>query len=38
MQDIFEEVFQYLRGIWLKRRYILIATDGVFSMDGYLAN
>ena len=26
MQDIFEEVFQYLRGIWLKRRYILIAT------------
>lgn len=26
MQDIFDEVFQYLRGIWLKRRYILIAT------------
>ncbi|MCM2681468.1 XrtA system polysaccharide chain length determinant [Echinimonas agarilytica] len=26
MQDIFDELFQYLRGIWLKRRYILIAT------------
>lgn len=26
MHDIFDEVFQYLRGIWLKRRYILIAT------------
>lgn len=26
MQEIFDEIIQYLRGIWLKRRYILIAT------------
>lgn len=26
MQDIFEEVIDYLKGIWLKRRYIVIAT------------
>ena len=26
MQDIFEEIIDYLKGIWLKRRYIIIAT------------
>lgn len=26
MQDIFEEIVDYLKGIWLKRRYIIIAT------------
>jgi len=26
MQDIFEEVIGYLKGIWLKRRYIIIST------------
>jgi polysaccharide chain length determinant protein (PEP-CTERM system associated) len=26
MQDIFEEVIDYLKGIWLKRRYIIIST------------
>jgi polysaccharide chain length determinant protein (PEP-CTERM system associated) len=26
MQDIFEEMIDYLKGIWLKRRYIIIAT------------
>jgi polysaccharide chain length determinant protein (PEP-CTERM system associated) len=26
MQEIFEEIIDYLKGIWLKRRYIIIAT------------
>ena len=26
MQDLFEEIIDYLKGIWLKRRYIIIAT------------
>ncbi len=26
MQDIFEEIIDYLKGIWLKRRFIIIAT------------
>ncbi|MBD1390529.1 chain length determinant family protein [Neiella sp. HB171785] len=26
MQDLLDELLQYLRGVWLKRRYILIAT------------
>jgi polysaccharide chain length determinant protein (PEP-CTERM system associated) len=26
MQDIFEEVIDYLKGIWLKRRYIILST------------
>lgn len=26
MQDMFEEVIRYIRGVWLKRRYILIIT------------
>ena len=26
MQEIFEQVLDYLKGIWIKRRYIMIAT------------
>jgi polysaccharide chain length determinant protein (PEP-CTERM system associated) len=36
MQDIFEEIIDYLKGIWLKRRYIIIATWLICPLGWYL--
>lgn len=35
MQEIFEEMIDYLKGIWLKRRYIIIATWLICPMGWY---
>ena len=36
MQDIFEEIIDYLKGIWLKRRYIIIATWLICPLGWYV--
>lgn len=38
MQDIFEEIIDYLKGIWLKRRYIIIATWLICPVGWYLVS
>jgi polysaccharide chain length determinant protein (PEP-CTERM system associated) len=36
MQDIFEEIIDYLKGIWLKRRFIIIATWLICPLGWYV--
>ncbi len=38
MQDIFEEIIDYLKGIWLKRRYIIIATWLICPLGWYFVS
>ena len=38
MQEIFEEIIDYLKGIWLKRRYIIIATWLICPLGWYFVS
>jgi len=38
MQEIFEELIDYLKGIWIKRRYIIIATWLICPLGWYVVS
>ncbi|GAA0818122.1 chain length determinant family protein [Colwellia sp. D2M02] len=38
MQEVFEDIIDYLKGIWLKRRYIIIATWLICPVGWYLVS
>ena len=36
MQELLEQIVDYLKGIWIKRRYIIIATWAICPIGWYL--